>query len=115
LFAAACLLALSSTGAAAHAFLDHASPRVGGAMAQAPGEVRVWFTEKLEPAFSTLRVVDAGGKQVDKKDKQVDASDATSMRVSLPPLPKGRYRVYWRVLSADTHVTEGDYTFEVRK
>jgi methionine-rich copper-binding protein CopC len=106
------LLALSCSDAEAHAFLDHASPRVGGSVAQAPGEVRVWFTEKLEPAFSTLRVVDAGGKQVDKKDKQVDA---TSMRVSLPALPKGTYRVYWRALSADTHATEGDYTFEVSR
>jgi len=35
--------------------------------------------------------------------------------VSLPPLPNGTYRVFWRVLSVDTHATEGDYTFEVGK
>jgi methionine-rich copper-binding protein CopC len=37
------------------------------------------------------------------------------LRVSLPPLEPGRYRVTWRVLSVDTHVTEGDFTFEVAR
>jgi methionine-rich copper-binding protein CopC len=111
--AAALLVALTATNAGAHAFLDHASPRVGAAVADAPSEVRLWFTQELEPAFSTIRVLDRDGRQVDKKDKQIDASDRTVMRVSLPPLPNGTYRVLWRALSVDTHVTEGDYTFEV--
>jgi hypothetical protein len=104
---------LLCSDAAAHAFLDHASPRVGSSAANPPAEVRLWFTQELEPAFSTLRVVDKDGKQVDRKDKRIDPSDATVMRVSLPPLQNGTYRVFWRALSVDTHVTEGDYTFEV--
>ena len=82
-------------------------------MQSAPSEVKLWFTEKLEPAFSTLRVVDGNGKQVDGKDKEMDPKDPSAMRVSLPPLPPGTYRVYWRALSADTHATEGDFTFVV--
>jgi hypothetical protein len=35
------------------------------------------------------------------------------LRVSLPKLVPGTYRVTWRVLSVDTHVTEGDFTFAV--
>jgi methionine-rich copper-binding protein CopC len=115
LFVAAWSLSLVASNAAAHAFLDHASPTVGGTMAQAPGEVRLWFTQKLEPAFSALRVLDREGRQVDKKDKQLDAADPSVMKVSLPPLPDGTYRVVWRALSVDTHVTEGDYTFQVGK
>jgi len=99
--------------AAAHAILDHASPRVGSVVQTAPPEVKVWFTQELEPAFSTLRVTDREGRQVDRKDKQVDAKDRTLMRVSLPPLPPGTYKVIWRALSVDTHVTEGDFTFLV--
>ncbi|HWI98133.1 MAG TPA: copper resistance CopC family protein [Burkholderiales bacterium] len=113
--AAALLLALAATNAGAHAFLDRASPSVGGSVASAPGEVRLRFTAELEAAFSTIRVLDSGGRQVDKKDKQIDPSDRRVMRVSLPPLPNGTYRVFWRVLSVDTHATEGDYTFEVGK
>ena len=107
----AAVLALLSQAAAAHAFLEHASPRVGDTVHGAPAEVKAWFTEELEPAFSTLRVLDKDGKQVDRKDTQVQ--DRTVMRVSLPPLPPGTYRVQWRALSVDTHVTEGDFTFTV--
>jgi len=50
---------------------------------------------------------------VDKADSQVDSSDRTLLRVSLPPLAAGTYKVIWRVLSVDTHVTEGDFTFRL--
>jgi methionine-rich copper-binding protein CopC len=104
------LIALVAQAADAHAFLDHASPRVGDTVHGAPAEVKVWFTEDLEPAFSTLRVLDKDGKQVDRNDKQVEAA---VMHVSLPQLAPGTYRVQWRALSVDTHVTEGDFNFTV--
>jgi copper resistance protein C len=103
-------LALLAQAAAAHAFLDHAEPRVGSTVHASPPEVKVWFTQELEAAFSTLRVLDQDGKEVDRQDKQVDAA---TMRVSLPPLPPGTYRVQWRALSVDTHVTDGDFIFTV--
>ena len=99
--------------AGAHAFLDHALPAVGSVVHAPPPQVNVWFTQKLEPAFSRLSVADQSGKQVDKGDVHVDSGDATLLSVSLPPLAPGRYRVTWRALSVDTHVTEGDFTFEV--
>src|SRR5258708_4354602 len=106
-FAILMIVGLGSARVFAHAFLDHASPRVGSTVREAPGEVKLWFTQELEPAFSTLRVLDKDGKQVDKGDKQIDPSDPTIMRVSVLPLLSGTYRVVWRVLSVDTHVTDG--------
>jgi Uncharacterized protein, homolog of Cu resistance protein CopC len=47
---------------------------------------------------------------VDRNDRKVDAA---VVRVSVPPLAPGKYRVKWRALSADAHVTQGDFTFEV--
>jgi hypothetical protein len=111
--AGACALAFASP-AGAHAFLDHATPAVGSAVHASPAQVRLWFTQRLEAAFNTLRVQDASGKQVDKGDIQVDRADATLLEVSLPQLAPGTYRVSWRVLSVDTHVTEGDFTFDVK-
>jgi methionine-rich copper-binding protein CopC len=99
--------------AGAHAFLDHATPAVGSAVRASPAQVKLWFTQQLEPAFSSVRVLDRSGKQVDKGDPQVDRADATLLHVSLPQLAPGTYRVAWRVLSVDTHVTEGDFTFDV--
>jgi methionine-rich copper-binding protein CopC len=99
--------------ARAHAFLDHAAPAVGSTVHAPPAQVRLWFTQQLEPAFSSVRVVDRSDKRVDRGDSNVDARDGTILQVSVPALATGRYRVVWRVLSVDTHVTEGDFTFDV--
>jgi copper resistance protein C len=97
----------------AHAFLDHAAPAVGSTVRAPPVQVRLWFTQQLEPAFSSVRVVDRSDKRVDRGDAKVDARDARVLQVSVPALAPGRYRVVWRVLSVDTHVSEGDFTFDV--
>lgn len=107
------VLLLGAAGAEAHAFLDRAEPRVGSTTKGPPAQVRIWFTESLEPAFSAVRVLDEAGRQVDKGDSGVDPSNLTLLRVSLPPLPPGTYKVIWRVLSVDSHVTEGDFTFRL--
>ena len=99
--------------AGAHAFLDHAMPAVGSVVRGAPAQIKLWFTQRLEPAFSTMQVLDRSGKRVDKGDPQVDRADAELLLVSVPQLTPGTYRVTWRVLSVDTHVTEGDFTFDV--
>ena len=55
------LLLLATGEARAHAFLDHAEPRVGNKVASPPREVTFWFTQKLEPAFSGVTVTNAAG------------------------------------------------------
>ena len=110
-FVASCA---ASPLAIAHAFLDHAAPAVGSTVRAPPAQVKLWFTQQLEPAFSTVRVVDRSNKRVDLANAKVDPGDASVLQVSLPALVPGRYRVVWRVLSIDTHVTEGDFTFDVR-
>ena len=97
----------------AHAFLDRATPAVGSTVHVSPPQVKVWFTQRLEPAFSTAQVFDASGKRVDKADAHLDSTDSALLVVTLPQLAPGTYRVTWRVLSVDTHVTEGDFTFDV--
>lgn len=111
--AAAAAIALATTAAFAHAFIDHASPPVGRTVSPAPTEIRLWFSQQLEPAFSRVQVLDAEGRRVDRGDSHVDPKDATELTVSLQPLPPGSYKVAWRVVSVDTHVTEGHYTFKV--
>ncbi len=102
-----------STAAQSHAVLDHASPPVGTRVSASPPTVELWFSQELEPAFSTVKVVDKAGKRVDRGDKTFDSRDRSHATVSLPVLPAGRYRVIWRAVSVDTHVTEGDFTFDL--
>ena len=104
------LLLLGIGNADAHAFLDHASPRVGATVSAAPREVTVSFTQKLEPAFSGLKVTNAAGQRVDSGGTRVNGN---VMSVTLRPGGTGTYRVDWKVLSVDTHTTEGNFSFRV--
>ena len=106
-------LLLGAGAAWGHAFLERAEPRVGSTVKAAPAQLRVWFTEAIEPAFSTLEVVNQSGDRVDLGPARVDAASPALLQVALKPLGPGTYRVKWRVLSVDTHVTDGDFTFRV--
>jgi methionine-rich copper-binding protein CopC len=97
----------------AHAFLKDANPGVGSTIQTSPSEVRIRFTEDIEPAVSTVQVFDASGKEVDKHDLHLDRSDHALLHISLPQLGVGTYKVVWRVVSVDTHVTNGNFTFRV--
>lgn len=97
-----------------HAFIDRTEPKVGETVKQPPAEARLWFTEALEAGFSSVKVFDASGKEVDKKDTHLDPANPRRMSVSLPAsLAAGAYKVVWRAVSVDTHVTTGDFTFRV--
>ena len=106
------LLALASV-ASGHGVLERTEPRGGSTLKSPPPQVRLQFTGAIEPAYSQVRVLDGGGRRVDLGDSRVDPDNRALLRVSLPALPPGRYKVAWRVLSIDSHVTEGDFTFRV--
>jgi methionine-rich copper-binding protein CopC len=103
-------LSLATTEARAHAFLDHADPRVGNTVASPPSAVTLTFTQKLEPAFSTITVTNAAGQRIDSGKPRVSG---TEMSVSVKAGGTGTYHVKWHVLSVDTHTTEGNFTFQV--
>jgi copper resistance protein C len=100
-------------GCWAHAFIDHAEPAVGSQIDRPPNQVKIWFTEKLEPALSKIQVFDLSGREIDKHDNQIDESNRALLTVSLPELKPGKYKVVWRAVSVDTHVTTGNFTFEL--
>ena len=109
------LLSVFATRAFAHAHLDHASPAVGSTVTSAPSAVVMWFTEKLEPKFSTAEVHNAQGAAVQAGKATVNPANQAELRVPLKSLPPGTYKVIWRVLSVDTHRTQGDFSFTVGK
>lgn len=96
--------------ASAHAHLDHASPAVGSTVPAPPHDVTIWFTQNLEPAFSTIQVTDGGGTRVDDGPATISGN---TMRIGLKPLAQGTYKVHWHAVSVDTHTTEGDFAFTV--
>ena len=108
LFALVSLL-LSAVAAHAHAYLNHANPRVGSTVRTAPRVVTLSFSQKLEPSFSSAQVTDAGGARVDQGARV----SGMQISVSVKALPPGTYKVHWKVLSVDTHTTEGNFSFRV--
>jgi methionine-rich copper-binding protein CopC len=93
--------------------LDRAMPAVGSTVAAAPKELVLSFTESLEPTFSSIEVRDTNGAAVHDGRATVDPKQRTQMRVPLKPLAPGTYKVIWRVLSVDTHRSQGDFSFKV--
>lgn len=99
--------------ALAHAVLVRSAPSARARVPEAPARVVLWFSERLEPAYSAVTVWTTGGMQVDQRDAVVDPDDRKRLSVGLVPLAAGQYTVRYRVLSVDGHVVESTYVFTV--
>jgi len=98
----------------AHASLLRSIPEANAALDRAPAQIELFFSEALEPSFSSIVVIDSNGAQMDNFDSRVDPADATRLTVTLRSLPDGVYTVSWQVLSAvDGHSTAGAFPFAV--
>ena len=115
LFVVAALSIIAATvRVEAHAFLVRAEPRVGSKVNKVPTEVRIWFGETVQASVSSIQVFDVSGNQVDRKDMHSDRANRAVLCVSLlPALTPGSYKVIWRVTSMDTHLTDGNFHFQI--
>jgi hypothetical protein len=113
----AAIAAIGTAPAAAlsHAFLDAAIPLVGGTTPASPKEIRLTFSEAIEPRFSGIDLVTEDGRAISTAQATVDPREDKQLVLALPPLAPGRYRVRWHVVSVDTHRTEGEYSFAVER
>lgn len=79
------------------------------------------FSERLLPRLSSADIImiSMPGMKM-KAPKAIPArsrlaADGKTLQLTLArPLPRGTYRVDWRVVSADTHRVEGHYDFQVQ-
>jgi len=108
---AAMVLAASISSVAAHAELTSSTPAANSVLQRAPAQVVLDFTETLEPAFSSVQVLNAEGVEVSTGEVMVDGA---RMTVSLRSLREGVYTVVWKALSrVDGHLTTGSFPFAV--
>jgi copper transport protein len=101
--------------ATAHAVLLRSIPPTGQTLQRAPDQVQLLFSEPIDPAFSSVRVLDSSKQPVDRGDGGVDPNDDHQLLVSLKPgLANGIYTVAWRSLSTiDIHPDEGQYALYI--
>jgi methionine-rich copper-binding protein CopC len=112
-FAAALAFVFAATAAFAHAQLEKATPAVGGTVTS-PDEIRLKFSEGVEPRFSGVALNAEGGAAVLLGKPGVDPADNSVLIVKVgKTLPPGVYTVHWHAVSVDTHHTQGDFQFTV--
>ena len=107
------LLAVSIPHATAHPFVLESNP---DSLSNAPvgiTEVYVIYTESVDLDFSSIKVFDNNGNQIDNKDTRYHEGDS-SLVVSTPPLEDGVYTVAHKVLSnVDGHLVPYAFVFAV--
>jgi copper transport protein len=107
---AAAALALPAS-AWAHAALLQTVPVASRTINVAPQEVRLRFSEPVEPRFAIVSVTDAAGRQVTDGDPAAAPGSPQTLVTPLRSVPEGWYLVFWRVISADGHPVRGAFTF----
>lgn len=99
--------------AAAHAGLVLAEPPAGAVLDAPPPQVLLTFSERLDPQYSRLQLVDEWGTIIATTTRG-DPEQPSRLLLTLGPLPHGSYTAIWRVRSAeDGHITEGVVPFGV--
>lgn len=100
--------------AQAHAILVRSSPEAGAELQAPPGAIDLWFSEPLEPAFSTFELLDSTGTPLPLDAVEVDARDPHHMSGLPRGLSPGYYTVlYENVSQSDGHEWSGAYSFTV--
>jgi copper resistance protein C len=100
--------------ASAHATLVKSDPGRRATLKSAPKEIVLWFNEKLEPAYSSVSLLDGEGKSVATQPAVVSRDNAKRIGLVIDALPPGVYRVQYRVMSVDGHIVDSNYTFTIQ-
>ena len=78
--------ALSPAAAPAHSLLVRSEPGRSATVTRAPERVKLWFGERIEPAYAKLSVWSEAGKQVDAGDAAVAPNEPALLSVTTPDL-----------------------------
>src|SRR5438045_8154083 len=77
-----------------HSELVSSSPGAGDVVAAAPTQIRLVFSEPIEPRYSALDLLDPVGRTLLLNAGSVDPSDRHVLVAAVPALPDGSYTVH---------------------
>lgn len=109
------VMAFAPALALSHAFLVKSDPLARAVLARAPAEARLWFNERLEPAFVEIELRRGARKIATPGKAAVSGGDPKLLVLALPALEPGEYALRYRVLSVDGHVASGAFNFTVKE
>ncbi|HEY0673542.1 MAG TPA: CopD family protein [Longimicrobiales bacterium] len=101
--------------AAAHLKLQSSSPAQGDTVRASLNEIRVVFTQAVEPRYTTITLFDNGGNALELGELvPVGAGKTREFVYRLThPLVSGDFVVRWRTAGEDGHVVSGTFDFMV--
>lgn len=100
--------------ASAHADLDSSEPSPSAVLENPPNEIFLDFSEPVSPADDAIELFDQDGDSVDLGPVTRSADDRSVVTAAVEDeLADGLYVVAWRIVSADGHVAQGAFTFQV--
>jgi len=112
--ALALFLVASPLSAYAHAELVETVPAQEEAIAVAPEELRLTFSEGVELAFTKVTIAGEDETEIATGDLSLTPEDNKTVIVPIEgELTSGTYTVDWSVVSADGHKIEGSYSMEI--
>ncbi|MET3506556.1 copper resistance CopC family protein [Halalkalibacter oceani] len=104
-----CLL-LFPAAAGAHSHLESSTPADGETVEEPLDTLELQFDAGIEP-LSTIQLFNENEEEVPVEDISIDSPVLTASLAE--PLANGQYRVTWTIIGADTHTTEGEFSFSV--
>ena len=108
------LILFGATAAQAHAHLRRSDPAAGASISTPPSEIRLEFSEGVEPKFSGIVLTPASGGPIATQAPSSGPTKSVLITKLDAPLKPGAYKVTWHAVSVDTHKTSGSFTFEVK-
>ena len=99
--------------ASAHPFLLDSNPAQGQSVPAGTTQIFTFYSEAVEIDFSSLKIYDANGNQIDNQDTAYN-NEESSLVVTTPPLEDGVYTIASKVLSkVDGHLVQAAIIFGV--
>jgi copper transport protein len=102
----------SPPSAAVHATLVSSEPAANSHLASSPTRVRLVFSEPVEGKLGRISLHPGAGEPITLR-AGADPRDVHAVLAPVDALAPGRYRVEWRVVSADGHPVDGTFVFAV--
>lgn len=105
---------LAAPAVALHNHLEKSNPAANETVAESPKTIRLWFSEKVEPRFSSITLMNADSSKIEiGKAKATD--DPKSIVADVPvALASGKYLIRWRTAGDDGHAVRGTFSFSVK-
>jgi hypothetical protein len=96
-----------------HNHLVKSVPAAGEKLTASPKEIRLWFNEKPEVAFTSVTLLTADSTKI-VTIKAVATADSLAVTAPVSTvLAPGSYLITWRTAGTDGHAIRGTYGFTI--